>query len=65
MERKFRLDRTAFSATTVKEAGDHTKYWKDKTYTERLEAAFFLIRHAYQLDADARLDKSVFSKRKR
>ena len=65
MEEKFRLDRTAFKASTVKEADDHVTEWADKTPWERLEAAWFLINHAYGVDATTRLDRTVFSKRKR
>jgi hypothetical protein len=61
----FRLDRTSFKATTVEKANDHISYWRNKSYKERLEAASFLIMHAYQIDINTRLDRSVFSKRKR
>lgn len=65
MKEKFRLDRTAFSAGSFEEANDHTSYWKNKTYKERLEAAWFLIMHAYGIDENTRLDRTVFSARKR
>ncbi len=65
MEEKFRLDKTVHKATNVKDADDHVTEWKDKTPWERLEAAWFLINHAYGTDASTRLDRTVFSKRKR
>ena len=65
MEEKFRLDKTAFKATNLKDADDHVTEWKDKTPLERLEAAWFLINHAYGIDSDTRLDRTIFSKRKR
>ncbi len=65
MEQKFRLDRTAFKATNAKNADDHVAEWLDKTPRERLEAAFFLIGHAYGVNAQTKLDRTVFSKRKR
>jgi hypothetical protein len=65
MQQEFRLDRTAFQATTAKEADEHVKYWKNRPYSERLKAAYYLIVHAYGINSDTRLDKSVFSKRKR
>jgi len=65
MEQKFRLDRTAFKATTAEAADDHVSDWEDKTYKERLEAAWFLINHAYGTTSETRLDRTVFSKRKR
>ncbi len=64
MEQKFRLDRTVFRATTAVEANDHIEYWKDKSYTERLEAAYYLIVKAFGIKEDTRLDRSAFSKRK-
>jgi hypothetical protein len=65
MEEKFRLDRTVFAASNATDADNHMKYWKDKTYSERLEAAFFLINQAYGIDANTPLDRTVFSVRKR
>ena len=65
MEQKFRLDRTAFKATNAKDADDHVTEWKDKTPSERLEAAWFLINQVYGTTSKTRLDRTVFSKRKR
>lgn len=65
MDKKFRMDKEAFKASTAKEADNHLAYWKDKTYTERLEAAHFLIKHAYGIEDNTRMDKSVFQNRKR
>lgn len=65
MEQKFRLDRTAFKATNAKDADDHVTEWKDKTYMERLEAAWFLINQMYGTTAKTPLDRTVFSMRKR
>jgi hypothetical protein len=62
MQQKFRLDKTAFEAN---DADNHIKYWKDKSYSERLQAAWFLIQHAYGIDNKTRMDKTVFEKRKR
>ena len=65
MDSKFRLDRTAFKATNVQEADDHVTYWKDKSHIERLEAAWYLINQVYGTTSKTRLDRTVFSKRKR
>jgi hypothetical protein len=65
MAEKFRLDRTAFKATNAKDADDHVTDWRNKTPFERLEAAWFLINQAYGIDANTRLDRTVFSKRTR
>jgi hypothetical protein len=64
MEEKFRLDKTAFKATNAKDADDHVTEWKDKTPWERLEAAWFLINHAYGTDSKTKVDRTVFSKRR-
>ncbi|GAA4461612.1 hypothetical protein GCM10023093_06560 [Nemorincola caseinilytica] len=65
MEQKFRLDRTAFKAINAKDADDHVSYWRNKTLRERLEAAFYLINQAYGTTNQTRLDRTVFSVRKR
>ena len=65
MDKKFRLDRTAFKATTAKDADDHVTEWNDKTPWERLEAAWFLINHAYGTTSKTKVDRTVFSKRTR
>ena len=58
------MDKTAFRTTSFKETDDHVAYWRDKSYRERLEAAWFLIKHAYGIDDDTRMDKTVFECRK-
>lgn len=65
MEQKFRLDRTAFKATNATEADDHVSYWLDKSLKERLEAAFYLINQVYGTTNQTKLDRTVFSVRKR
>ena len=65
MESKFRLDRSAFKATNANNAGDHVTDWSNKTPFERLEAAFFLINHSYGVNSKTRLNRTVFSKRRR
>jgi hypothetical protein len=65
MENRFRLDKTAFSVRSFKDADDHVTEWMDKTPWERLEAAFFLINHAYGINSKTKLDRTVFSKRRR
>ena len=65
MERNFRLDGSALKATNAKDADDHVTDWSNKTPFERLEAAFFLINHAYGVNSKTRLNRTVFSKRKR
>ena len=65
MDEKFRLDRTAFKATNARDADDHVTDWKNKSYRERLEAAFYLINKAYGTTNQTKLDRTTFSMRKR
>lgn len=64
MEQKFRMDGTAYKATTAAEADDHVTYWTDRSLRERLEAACYLINQAYGTTPQTKLDRAVFSKRK-
>jgi len=65
MSEEFRMDKTAFKATNAEDADDHVSEWRNKSLTERLNAAWFLIRHAYGAEAEKPMDKTVFSMRKR
>jgi len=58
------MDKNAFKASTFEEADNHYGYWKDKSMTERLNAAFYLIQQVYGTTNTTPLDKKVFSKRK-
>lgn len=49
---EYRLDRTAFKAQGFADADDHFAYWKDRTPTERLRAATYLIRSAWNIESD-------------
>lgn len=62
--KKYRMDKTAFKAQTFKEADNHYGYWENKSYSERLDAAFYLICMAFRVKPSAKLDRTVFSKRK-
>lgn len=61
---QYRLDKTAFRAMTVEEADEHYGFWKDKSFTERLNAAFYLINTFYGTNPKTQIDKTVFAKRK-
>ena len=65
MDNKFRLDRTAFKATTAEEADNHVAYWRTRPVSERLAAGFYLINQAYGTTNQTKLDRTVFSARKR
>ena len=61
---KYNIDKTAFSGMKAEEADNHYAYWKNKSYTERLEAACYLINQMYGTTPKTPLNKGVFSKRK-
>lgn len=61
---QYRLDKTAFNSQTLHEANDHYGFWKNKSQSERLNAAFYLISQAYNVTATTRLNRHAFSKRK-
>lgn len=64
----FKLDRTAFNAGTHQELAARDKeHWKSKSMEERLQAAAYLnsVAWNYPVDSPPKMDKSVFSSRKR
>ena len=65
--KEYRLDRSAFSIQTFAEATQHRTYWLSKTPQERIEAAWYLICAAYNLDykVETKLDRTCFQMRKR
>ena len=62
----FRLDKTKFSMGKVEEQ-NQIAYWKDKSPTERLDAACYLISVAFDFDTKhpPKVDRTKFSCRKR
>jgi hypothetical protein len=46
---EYKLDRSLLQATMVEEANDHVTYWNDKTKSERLNAACFIINQIFGL----------------
>ncbi len=63
-DEKFRMDRTSFAVMSFAEADDHVTEWEDKSYGERLQAAFYLINKAYGTTNQTPLDRTVFKQRK-
>lgn len=63
----YRLDRTAFKIQTVEEADNNVAYWLQQPPTERLRAATYLIRAAWNIAPDdpMRLDRTKFKIRHR
>ncbi len=66
MEEK-RLDRNAFKRQTAEEASRTTAWWRQQSAAERLRSAYHLSLRAYGYDPahEPRLDRTVFSMRKR
>ncbi len=60
----FKLDKTYSKVSTLNEASNNYAYWQTKSYRERLEAASFLIKIAYQIDEFPPMDKTFCTTRK-
>jgi len=61
---KYRMDKTVFKIQTFEEADNHYGKWVNKSYSERLDAAFYLICTAFGIKPSTKLDRTAFSKRK-
>jgi hypothetical protein len=63
----YRLDRTAFKAQTAEEASNHTQYYKQLTWQERLKIANYLNSIAFNFPENSppRMDKTKFKARAR
>ena len=62
-----RLDRTVFKRQTPEEAANTVSFWKNQSPAYRLRSAYLLSLRVYGYDPadEPRLDKTVFSMRKR
>ncbi len=58
----YRLDRTKFKAQTAEKAADHSTYYKQLTWQERLRIALHLnsVAYNYPEKNPPRLDKTKF-----
>jgi len=58
----YRLDRNSFRASTVEEAADHSLYYKNLTWQERLRITIYLNSIAFRLvdKPEPKMDKTVF-----
>lgn len=65
-EDKYRLDRTAFEASTFEEADDAMRDYKNYSIKQRLEIAYYLTSIAYRFDMSnpPKMDKTVFTAEK-
>ena len=63
----YKLNRTAFKASTVEEASEHTAYYKTLSWQERLRITMYLNSIAFRLvgESEPRMDKTVFKARAR
>ena len=60
----YKLDKTFFKATTLNETAATYNYWKSKSAQERIEAAIYLIKTSYRIDAFPKMEKKIFAIRK-
>ena len=65
MEQEYKLDRTQVSAMSFEEADNHFAYWENKTETERLNAACFLIYQIFGTNQYTKVDRTINERRKR
>jgi hypothetical protein len=65
--KNYSLDRTAFKAHTAKDAGNHSVYYKNKSWKERLEIAAYLnsVAFDYPINDPPKMDKMLFHTRER
>ncbi len=63
-EKGYKLDRTILQSMTVEEADDHVTYWINKTETERLNAACFIINQIFNVTPFDKIDLKFTDKRK-
>ena len=58
----YKLDRTTFKAQTLSEAAEHSFYYQNKSWQERLKIAAYLnsVAFNYPLKTPPRMDKTKF-----
>jgi hypothetical protein len=63
----YKLDRTAFKASTVEEASKHSYYYKTLPWQERLKITMYLNSIAFHLAGkpEPKMDRMVFNTRTR
>jgi len=62
--KRYKLDKTALNPMTFEEADDHVSYWKDKTESERLNAACFIINQIFNVTPSHKINFLFTDKRK-
>jgi hypothetical protein len=63
-EKEYNLERSVLKSMTFEEADDHVTYWNNKTESERLNAACFIINQIFEVSSSDKIDFSFTDKRK-
>jgi hypothetical protein len=63
-KKEYKLDRMLLQSMTLEEADDHVTYWKNKTQSERLDAACFIINQIFNVSPTDKIDFKFSDKRK-
>lgn len=63
-KKEYKLDRMVLQSMTLEEADDHVTYWKNKTQSERLDAACFIINQIFNVSPTDKIDFKFSDKRK-
>ncbi|MGG7036329.1 MAG: hypothetical protein ACI7YS_14195 [Flavobacterium sp.] len=61
---EFRINRKIVAKATFKQADNHTDYYKDKSFVDRLNAACFIINQIFQVSPQTKMDKTFVQARK-
>lgn len=63
----YKLDRNSFKASTVEEAANHSTYYKNLAWQERLRITMYLNSIAFGLvgKGESKMDKTIFNVRSR
>lgn len=64
MEMEHKLDRVVLRSMRVEQADDHVTYWNNKTESERLNAACFIINQIFDVSPSDKIDLKFTDKRK-
>lgn len=59
---EFRLNRSVSKAQTAQEAADHSSYYKETSWEDRLKIAAYLnsVAYNYDINTPPRMDRTVF-----
>ena len=63
----FKLDRNAFKAQTVEEAANHSEYYRNLTWQDRLRIVSYLnsVAFNYDINNPPKMDRTLFMTRSR